>query len=85
MASHNPIIPSGPLHFVDERPQVTTRTGMLVFSIMSGGEQHQFIMTSHAAQAMMEATRRRIADLVDEQRNVTLFPSEPAKRRNGKA
>ena len=85
MASHPTDTPSGPLHFVDQGPKVTTRTGMLVFSITSGGEEHQFIMTSHAAQLMMETARRAILALTDEQRNVTPFPARPATRRNGKA
>ncbi len=85
MASYPPTGSAGPLHFVDEGPQVTTRTGMLVFSITSGGEEHQFIMTSHAAQMMMERARRAILTLSDEQRNVTPFPAKPATQRNGRA
>lgn len=81
MASRAPITVSAPLHFVDEAPEVSTRTGLLVVTIVSGGETHAFAMTSYAAQRMIRMANCEIAVLVEEQRNVVPFKPATARRR----
>lgn len=80
MASRSLTSFTAPLHFVDEAPEVSTRTGLVVFTIVSGGETHAFAMTSHAAHRMIRMAHCEIAVLLEEQRNVVPFSKKGRPR-----